>query len=239
MKKLVITTVCSLAIASGAFAQGVISWNTIAPTYVKVQTNSTQYSPLLGGGATGSGGASYTGVTGNQYYYELLFTSYTTTAAPAPTTLTQLATWTDSGLSATNNGSQAGFLSPVNPTVAATVNGFSQGGTSATNSILLVGWSANLGTTYANALANLGSTTYLASLSAPAFFGISTVGYLQGAANGSSVGASPVGTGAITASGDPINSVPLSLYLVPVPEPSTIAMAAFGGLSLLALRRKK
>ena len=40
--------------------------------------------------------------------------------------------------------------------------------------------------------------------------------------------------------GLPIDSLNTQLYfIIPVPEPGTMALAALGGLSLLAFRRKK
>jgi hypothetical protein len=247
MKKLVLTSVCTLAVASGAFAQGAITWASISAGFATSVTNSTQTSVLGvgGGGATGQGGSSATGVTGNGYYYELLFTTYSGSTAPQPTTVSQLATWTDTGLEATN-GTTGGRLAPIAPLADYNITGFSDATATpnGTNSIMLVGWSANLGSTYALALAALQNGTYL-TLGAPSFFGESTPGYIQGFANGTSPGASPFGNGGLTGAGRPIynsatgGGTPIQMYILPVPEPSTIAMAAFGGLSLLALRRRK
>lgn len=244
MKKLVLTSICTLAVASGAFAQGAITWANIGAGFVTSVTNSTQYSPLFGGGATGSGGSSATGVIGSGYYYELLFTSYTPggPAASQPTTLSQLATWTDTGLEATN-GTVGGRLATINPNADYNITGFSDAlnTPNSTNSIMLVGWSANLGSTYAAAIASLNSLNFVGQ----GFFGMSSVGYIQGLASGTSPGASPFAGGANTGAGHPIynsatgGGTPMQLLAIPVPEPGTIAMAALGGLSLLAFRRKK
>jgi hypothetical protein len=42
-----------------------------------------------------------------------------------------------------------------------------------------------------------------------------------------------------TAQGLPIQSLLTPLYLVPVPEPTTLALAGLGGLSLLLFRRQR
>ena len=56
MKKLVLTTVCALAITGAAFAAGNVNWTGPSAAAITAQTNSTQYSPLFGGAAV-SGGA--------------------------------------------------------------------------------------------------------------------------------------------------------------------------------------
>ena len=80
----------------------------------------------------------------------------------------------------------------------------------------VVSWNANQ-TTYANALAN-GS-----------YIGYSTV-WAQGTGDGASVGAVPITppTGGFT-----------GLTLVPVPEPTTIALGGLGAAALLLFRRRK
>lgn len=55
MKKLALTMGCAMALTGASFAQGLVNWNSFLPTGIKVQTNSTAYSPLFGGAATGSG----------------------------------------------------------------------------------------------------------------------------------------------------------------------------------------
>jgi len=245
MKKLALTSVCTLALASAALAQGTIQWN-IIPTDYTAQTNSQTYSPLLGGGSTGSGavggtfGSSATG--GGAFYVELLYQAYSGNGGVAgsgnvaqPTTLAQLAAWTDSGYGATNNPASAGKTITINSSSQAIVP-WNPG---TTDSLMLVEWSANLGTTFAAALATLESPTSLSSLVGQAFIGTSTTGYITPNAVGTSGAPIFSGTQGNSANGIPINGINTQLYLVPVPEPSTIAMAAFGGLSLLALRRKK
>jgi len=238
MKKLALTFACTLAVAGAAFAQGTVSWTGPSAASVTIQTNSTQYSPLFGGGASGSGSTGFalgSTTTGNGYYFELLYTAYTGSQAAQPSTLSQLAGWSDAGLGGTNNsGNTAGHLVVVNSQTAATVPWAS--GT--TDSVMLVFWSQNLGTSWANALATLQSSSALSAIVGNAFLGESQTGFIS--PNPGNPGATVFANSPVANTGTPIgNSLSTQLYLVPVPEPSTIAMAAFGGLSLLALRRKK
>src|SRR5690242_1623178 len=122
MKKLVLTTLCAVAVTGAAFAQGTLNWSTISPAAMTARTNSIEYSPLFGGGAAG-GAAGLTGsatTSGQHFFYELLYnTSFTGSqifgaSAPSNSLSTLLGgTWLDTGLTATNS-SVAGFLVPVN-----------------------------------------------------------------------------------------------------------------------------
>jgi len=244
MKKLVLTTLATLAVAGSAMAQGTITWSINSFDY-SAQTNSTQFSPLFGGGLTGSGAQGAAGGLGAyssgaaNFYVELLYQAYSGNGGAAgsgnvaqPTTLSQLAGWSDSGLGGTNSPTAAGKANTIGANNQAAVS-WSPG---TTDSIMLVEWSANLGSTFAAALAALQTPS---SITGQAFIGTSTTGYITPNAPGVNGPAIFSGNQGNTASGIPIFSLNSQLYLVPVPEPSTIAMAAFGGLSLLALRRKK
>ena len=232
MKKLTLTIVCALAATSSAFAQGTVNWLGITPAAMTAQTNTTQASPLFGGGLTGIGAIGAAGGNaslGTGFYYELLYnTAFSGSQVAAPTTLAQLASWQDTGLTATNSNT-AGRLVAVNPSAGAQVP-WSPG---TTNNIMLVGWSANLGSSWlsvSNKLANgdVFSTPY-------AFFGESVTGYISPF---SDIPGAPVFGTAPGVEGLPISSLNTQLYLI-VPEPSTIALAGLGGLSLLLFRRRK
>jgi hypothetical protein len=237
MKKLILTTVCVLAVTGAAFAQSV-NWGSISAAAMTAQTNSTTYSPLLGGGSAIGGAVGPTGVGSLNTYYELLYTTFSGTQATIPS-LSALFTWSDTGLGATNNPVSAGRLAVVNPNTAATVPWSG----STTDSIVMVGWSADLGTTW------LGVSNLLAAAAAgnnaplqaqlagqQGFFGVSSTGYT---ASGSSNPGATLFATAANAQGLPIFSLLTPLYLVPVPEPTTLALAGLGGLSLLLFRRQR
>jgi len=244
MKKLVLTSICTLAVAAGVFAQGTVNW-ALNPGDYSAQTNSTQYSPLFGGGATGSGaqGRPLGGAAGGTggYYIELLTQAYSGNGSTvagggtvaSPTTLAQLATWSDTGLGGTNSPSNGSGVT-IGGSSQAVANNWAA---SSTQSVMVVEWSANLGTTFAAALASMQNQSYVSS-GANAFFGESVTGYLL-SGNGNPGVTVFAGSQANGNAGVPIFSQNTQLFVLPVPEPGTIAMAALGGLSLLAFRRKK
>jgi hypothetical protein len=222
-----------------------VNWNSFVPTAISSVTNGTLYSPLFGGGATGTGGIAANGgntlVAGQGYYYELLYFATANNggiqvagnSAPSNSFATLFGGgWLDTGLEATN-AITAGRLAGVAFTSSAAVpwaNG-------QTDSVVLVGWSANLGTTWlsvSNTLANWNNTI------PGAFFGVSTAGYINPATG--NPGAGPFATAA-QSYGLPINEGstvgPMTLYAMPVPEPGTMALAGLGGLGLLLFRRRK
>jgi hypothetical protein len=229
MKKLVLTTVCALAMTGAAFAAGNINWGSIGFASMTAQTNATQYSPLFGGAATGSGSIGAPANGSLNTYYELLYTSFSGSQATIPS-LASLLSWTDSGLSATNNPGNGARLVVVAANSGATVP-WSPG---TTDSIVLVGWSANLGTSWLSVSNTLKSGTFGAN----SFFGVSTTGYITTFDTATSPGATVFAPGA-TSEGLPIFSLNTQLYLLPVPEPTTIALAGLGGLSLLLFRRQR
>jgi hypothetical protein len=240
MKKLVLTSMFSLAIAGAAFAQGSVNWGSINAGAFTAVTNSQTYSPLFGGGATGNGATGAAGgnaSAGTGFYFELLYGGVYSGGSPStqPTTLAALGTWHDSGLEATNSNTAGRATVISGNTGVTTPVGWNSG---TTNYIMLVGWSANLGTTWSAASAALNSPTTLGNLTTTAYFGESTVGFITPLATGTSVGSALFGTAA-TAQGTPINSLLTPLYVIPVPEPGTMALAALGGASLLLFRRRK
>jgi hypothetical protein len=229
MKKLVLTTLAISGLSVAAFAQGVVNW-TGAAGFVVGQTNGTAYSSFTPsgsgnpGGTVGNTGGTTAGLT---YYYELLVSS---SAVAVPTTVAGLAAWSDTGLGATDGTSSNGRITQTAGTTASTANNLPAG---ATENDILVGWSANLGTTWASALADLQSDSGWVGTG---YFGISALGNITGIASpgpGNAVfGTSP---GQIAAQ----SPTQLELNQLAVPEPTSIALAAIGGASLLMFRRKK
>ena len=234
MKKIALTIICGLAVTGAAFAQGTINWST-ASTSITAQTNTEVYSPLFGGGTTGGGtiGNTANGATSGLHYdYELLYSSFNGTI----TTDTSVwdSNWYDAGLSATNSFT-ASRLAPINGSGAATVPW--AGGT--TNNIVLVGWSSNLGTSWAIVSAELANwQTDQGNFSGQAvLFGESNFGYIN--PNVAPAAGAVVFNTAATANGLPIFSLNTQLYLLPTPEPASLALVGLGGLSMLLFRRRK
>jgi hypothetical protein len=231
MKKLALTSILALGMTGAVFAQGEINWGSISFTFFTAQTNTTQLSPLtgLGGGAALTGGSvGNTVAAANSFYYELLYNT-SATQVSSPTTLAALDGWLDTGLEGVNNSSSAGRALPTN-------GGTTEGTVpfTAESSLMLVGWSANLGSTWATASSVLNSPNALASVVGTAFFGETTTGFITPGPNGIAPGATVFGTGT-----GQIKDLLTPLYPVSVPEPTTLALGAMGVASLLALRRKK
>jgi hypothetical protein len=235
MKKLVLTTVCALAMAGAAFAQGNVQWTGVSASAFTTQTNSTQYSPLFGGAAAVGGAIGNTSAVLGSYDFELLYLAGAQVGAP--TTLAALAAWGDAGLGGANSAS-AGRWSVIaaQSTSAATV----PWAVGTTDNIVLVSWSANLGATWATVFNELTNSTYAGVLAGQqGFFGISNPGYL--ASSSANPGSLVVGGGA-SVNGTPIQSTLTPLYLLPVtvvPEPTTLALAGLGGLGLMLFRRQR
>jgi len=247
MKKLALTIICALAMNGAAFAQGYINYN-LSHVDITAQTNATVYSSLfffggeINGIGTGGATGSATG-TGLIYDYALLYMPNTATPGVGATTVWD-GTWSGAvglgggSLTATNSNT-AGYLNPVQASGDTQVN-WANG---TTDNIVVVGWSANLGSTWfgvSNILAQLALgnvAPYVAQVGGgEAFFGESAIGYINPALT--TPGASIVGSSP-TPNGLPIYSLNMQLYLVPVPEPGTMALAGLGGLSLLLFRRRK
>jgi len=248
MKK-ILTTLVASAFTAGAFAQGFINWSGSGTSLIG-QTNGTAYSsfetssgsPVLTGtqGGTMANNAANTTALGYQgYYYELLTS---TTAVAAPTTVAGLSAWLDTGLGATNtfNANTPGRIIQANSGATIGVNNWP---VNATQAIILVGWSANLGSTWATVLNELQNwstqgSSFANNSSHEAFFGVSSFGSgIQAVASTGSAN-QVIGAG----NGEIFNNSasPMLLNeLAVVPEPGTLALAAIGGASLLLFRRKK
>lgn len=224
---------------------------TFSPSHstIVAETNATVYSPLFGGGNTGGGSLATTATPatsgGLNFDYELLYQTQSGYQVLATDTHVWDGTWTDSGLSATNSNSFAGqgALASVGPTATSVA-----WNNPTTNSIVLVGWSTDLGSTWAgvsNILAALalGNTAPLVAADpsgAEAFFGESSFGYIQptvSPASGAGIFGTSAGPNGLPI-GNPAGS-DMILYLLPVPEPTTMALAGLGGLAMLLFRRQR
>ena len=232
MKKIILTSVCAAVMVVSALGQGTANWASIPFTAMTAQTNTTQTSPFgdffnTGGGAQG---ATASATSGTLFYYALLFNNSGSQMA-APTTVAALNTWQFTGLMATNS-TVAGRLTSIAPNTAATV----PWGAGVTNSIVMLGWSANMGSTW-GAVSNLLNHQDTDLIIGAQFIGTSTTGYI--APGNANPGAIVFGNNP-NAFGFPINSLNTQLFLfVPTPEPSILTLVGLGGAVVLALRRRK
>lgn len=231
----VLAVVFTLAMTGATFAQGgTFDWSSIIPPAMNAQTNSTTYSPLVGGGgSTGGGTVGGTATAPGGFYYELLynvnFTGSQVSGASAPSNSAATlfgGTWLDTGLEATNSTGTVSRLVPVNPSSVAIVP-WSAG---TTDNIVLVGWSANLGATWPAAsnllaqMANGNAAPIVAQLAGQnGFFGVSAAGYLSPNTS-PDAGATVFGT-APTTNGLPIRSPATQLYLIGGPPAVTVSPA--------------
>lgn len=250
MKKLVLMTVCALTVTGAAFAQGLINWSTAPSGNILVQTNGTVYSPLFGGGAANQGQGTTAGaaVNGVAYYYTLLYGSQNTTgtAVADPGSLAELTSqWITTGLYATNvgTGGRIGYVSPL--ASAPLPWGGNTDNPGQSNNIVLVGWSQNLGTSWALVSSNLLNwSSVQGGIVGNAFFGMSATGFLvgndapsQGVIWNSAAAGAHIANG-LQINGNGANEIQLDLLPL-VPEPTTMALAGLGGLSLLLFRRQR
>jgi hypothetical protein len=245
MKKILLT-IGLIAATSAAIGQGMISFS---PGTYSVSTNGNVLSPIFTANAPQNPAGQTVGLTAlaaNGFYYELLMAGpFTGPTVPTDHNVVD-GTWKDTTMF-DNNGTLVGGRINAGPSGLlvgslvgwnATVNGGGPFGTTGTNYIMLVGWSANLGTSWAQVSNNVTSVEqnnagYFSTIS---FFGETGIGWenpstaspgmalLGGAANG---GGQPI----VIANG-------LVLNELPIPEPATFALVGLGGLSLLLFRRR-
>jgi len=155
-----------------------------------------------------------TGTTTPLYYFALLEQAYPGSGAPTQITSGTAGNWTY-------------VATATNYITAGGVNGGSSLASTLTAGteyyIELVGWSASLGTTWATVGSELQNNAF-----GTGYFGESAVGVITPTA-------APSPAAFVFAP----TAIPGGFTLVSTPEPSSIALAAMGGLSLLAFRRKK
>lgn len=159
-----------------------------------------------------------TGTTPGTYFYGL-FT--------APVGTTDPLAFTFSGVYATNTAAAGRFQG--GPNTGVTVPGWA---TSDTRAFIVAGWSANLGHDYQAAWAQPG----FFAPGAGYYFGWSGIG--TGAAGGTDAGGNPVPV-LVTFGAAPAITTGFGLPMLPVPEPTTMALAGLGAAALLIFRRRK
>jgi len=236
MKKTLVILALGVSAIASSYGQGNVFFNN--GNTVKIATNSV---------TTATAGSTSTQLTmvnagNNGYYYALLFSAAATTVNGSSSAIignngnyvfSDLANWTLATTSGgavlgTNTLSAGRFAS--NQADTGSVTQISNLGAGASAHFVIVGWSADIGNTFAAASAwwNAGQPTTGGWLGESNVSGLLTTGI-----TGSTTTLTLMGTGASLINAFTIGQV------IPTPEPATIALAGLGGLSLLALRRKK
>jgi len=223
MKKALVLIGALMLGAIASYAQGTVALYFTSSGSFAISTN---------GPTTG-----VTATSGN-YYYALLIATY---GGAAPSDNPNDPAWTFSGLYATNYLNSGGVRSTGNANGTA-VNGWPLANGSYTASTpeyyMLVGWSASYGLNESTVVGDYNGGVN-STLTPGTYFGFSPVAYQVGGNPSQSLNAVNLFGNPSGVSGAGLN-VGFDLNQVTaVPEPGTMAMAALGGLSLLAFRRKK
>jgi hypothetical protein len=210
MKKLILSLALVAAGLFSASAQGTVKFYNISSLYL-VSTN----------GATTGKMATPTGGDG-LYYFALLVDASTPTSSNPLTGGWALAEAAGIPLVGTNY-SLVGTINGTGSASGVAVDNWAAG---TSDYIELVGWSASLGTSYSTITGELAT-----GWTSTGYYGVSSEGSIISGGSGS-----PAAPPTLLFGGTGIAS---GFTLTAVPEPTTMALAAMGGLSLLALRRKK
>jgi hypothetical protein len=205
--------------------------------------NSTNTSISVFANGSGSGGiGGLTGTAANGFYYTLLIAAW---GGAAPADTPTAGPWSQAVNASTSlpatatNYLVAGGMRAAGGSTGLNINSWPA---ATTNYFMLVGWSANLGSTWAEVSTELGAGWSAASI-------LAQTGVAYSSGNNYFFGVSPV---AYTFSGSPTPGTPTSIFggtgltagitldeVLPIPEPSTIALAGLGGLAMLMFRRRK
>jgi len=223
MKKIV-SILSLVAVTTLLHAQGVVVFQS---SNLGVLTN-TGVSHFAGGSQV-SGTSGKTGIAANGFMYQLFVQTYTGTLTPAATNIV-------GGLgfgwvAATSTGT---------PITGMAIDGLAlpSGGTYDTaghDYFMIAGWSQNLGTSWATVSSQL-AAGFAGNTNNGAFFGVSIIGNTYA---GGAQGLSPQSLFGANNAQTLQTVVPFTLWAVPVPEPSTMALAGLGSLALLLFRRRK
>jgi len=155
--------------------------------------------------------------------YALLFSTTSISDGPTDAGWTQVTQQGGAALGLTGYPANPGGITGAGTTSGIAVNM----AVGTTYFVQLVGWSASLGSTWSSVESQLASGTW----NAQGFFGESTVATMTpfSAAGGGDPSIFP----------NTWSNGTFSMYSVPVPEPTTLALAGLGGISMLFLRRRK
>jgi len=230
MKKLAVT-LSVLAVAAGAFAQGSVSVNNSGTTLFS--TNGAAVS-------AGTGSTSSSSVT--RFFYEVLTAPSTVTTVDSSLQALLSGPWSDTSQGGGNSGI-AGRENGLGTTVQNWAVGVQQ-------SFVVVGWSANLGTTWAQVSVELSGATlsggkwtggsFSTTDTLNGYLGATVVGVRQA---GGVVGTTTIATPGLFGSAADAQGTPITtgtaLFVVPTPEPTSMALAGLGIAAGLVLRRRK
>lgn len=234
MKKVILGAIAIVALSNYSFAQGEVQINNTSTAGTKIFVNAVN-----GGQSAGQSGSLLTGASG-AYTFELFYNTQANPAAGTPNVADSATPWLTAGwvdAGAADQGLNTGTSGRINdagnigfvvlPTSASTAVGVQA-------NLELIGWNTAIGgstlssfeTAYTAALATQSTLQYGYSAVANILLG-------NNSAPGNSNFFAP-GSGGV--SGFTLGQV---TPVAPTPEPATMALAGLGGLSLLALRRKK
>ena len=232
MNKVLATLTLVSAVSLSTYGQGLI---TFSPSTQKVSLNS-----VIGGPVTGVTPANAS-TTATTYYYALFASASSTTVGGTqtaaiigyngtPSALQSTYAFADNSWELVDTGvdTTAGkFLgNEQNSVGTTTVPGIAGGSTA---QFVVVGWNAALGTGISGLEQSLLTGGTSGWIGQTVVSGAITLGYGAG-----------IPTSALFGPGAPVlQSFTLGAFTVPTPEPTSIALGVMGGLSLLALRRKK
>jgi len=212
-----------------AFTQGYINWSG-SSIFLICETNSIGVANPVGTrGPTVLNTAANNAALGYQGYYFELLTS--TAAVGTPVTLSDFVLWSDTGLGATNSPLSNGRLAQMNSGATIQVANWPVG---ATQAVILVGWSANLGNSWStvlNELQNWGIYGGAFFGNNAAYFGVSSFGSSVLAVASSETGNQVIGLSAGQIYNPSTN--PMILNEILVPEPESVTLILIGGISLM------
>ncbi len=214
MKKTILSLAVVLASLAIASAQGTIKFFNINSSYLV----STPTGPIATSTASPNG------------YYFALLTSSSAPSSSDPLTGGWTVAQSGGANLVGNNYLVAGGISGNGGANGVAVDNWAAG---ATKFVEIVGWSVSLGTSWSQISAQLTSGNW----NADGFYGISSQG--QVASGGVGTPASPAAA-LFGATGQIANGWTLAaVTATPTPEPTTLALAALGGISMLLIRRRK
>jgi hypothetical protein len=224
MKKLLLIAALIAANTVASYSQGLVSISLSAGSLIS--TNG----PTATGRITGLGA----------FYFELLISSNLglvgSTANNILSSPTLLSLWSDSGVSGTNGTSILSGKILSRSSVMA--NGWALPGAPLYDNpmaYMIVGWSANCGTTWSDVASGISSGDLW---NAPGYFGTTVIAQNY-------AGGGPYALPAVNLWGNQTGTPGFGITTAPyltldyIPEPSTLALAGLGGLSLWLLRRRR